>query len=157
VYDRCLDARKMEPSRDKIASLVPDNSLSTFLEQAVRRAGIHAVRGAGLTTAHVVTTSREKRALGLRYAASAVDMETFPLWEAAGPMGAPFAALRIISDDAAGDIPDFNRAYTPEGRMIASQMARVMAARPGVTARFLNNLRGAAGAFKTALQAVFDS
>jgi nucleoside phosphorylase len=164
VYDRCLDVRsmkkdgrKIEPPRDEIASLVSDNPLSTFLESALRAASIPAHRGAAITMGQIVTEGREKRALGLRYGADAVDMETFAVWEVAARTGAPVAALRIISDDAMGDIPDFNRAYTPEGRMIASQMARVMAARPGVTARFLNNLRIAAGAFKRGLEAVFDA
>jgi len=157
IYDRCLDVRKIEPACDEIASIVSDDSLSAFLDGALRAAGVVAIRGAGLTVDRIVTMANEKRALGLRTGANTVDMETFAIWAAAKQIGVPIAALRIVSDDAAGDLPDFNRAYTAEGRMIPSRMAVVMAARPGVTARFLNNLRVAVGAFKSGLQAVFDA
>ncbi|MGH9840449.1 MAG: hypothetical protein ACREEM_16855 [Blastocatellia bacterium] len=161
VYDRCLDAgkdaKKIEPTRDEIASIVSDDPLSEFVIGALRASGVATSRAAGITVDRIVTQAKEKLALGVRFGVSAVDMETFEIWDAARQAGVPVAALRIISDDAAGDIPDFNRAYAADGRMIATQMAAVMAARPGVTARFLNNLRVAAGAFKKSLNALFDA
>jgi nucleoside phosphorylase len=104
----------------------------------------------------IITGAGEKHELASKYGARAVDMETFEIWTASEPFGIPVTAMRIVSDDADSDIPDFNRAYRADGTIIPAEMAAVMAAHPIVTARFLVNLRAALKSLRKGLIALID-
>lgn len=162
LYDRCLDARtgtarELEPARDEIASIVEDDAFPKILRALFQTAGHAAHVRAGITIDEIVVSSERKLQLGALHRAAAADMETFEIWSVCRRRGLPFAALRIISDAAGQDLPDFNRAYDLEGRVIPRRMAAVMTARPAVAARFLMNLRPVMQAFRRALQIVLDA
>jgi len=63
-------------------------------------------------------------ALGVHYGAAAIDMETYEAISACSKFNLPTAALRVISDEAGCDIPDFNRAYDANGRMHGGKWPR---------------------------------
>jgi hopanoid-associated phosphorylase len=56
-------------------------------------------------SAAMLLKARDKRALGQRLGALAVDMESHVAARMAGELGLPFAAARVISDDAHRDLP----------------------------------------------------
>ncbi|MFN0083933.1 MAG: hypothetical protein ACKVX9_00960 [Blastocatellia bacterium] len=162
LYDRCADARpenarELESDRDEIARIVGDDLLLNTLGVLLQVAGRAVSVRPGITVGEIVVSSERKLFLGTRHRAAAADMETFEIWSLCRGRGLPFAALRIISDDAGQDLPDFNRAYDTEGRILPRRMAAVMAAHPVVTARFLINLRRAMRAFRPALEIVLDA
>jgi adenosylhomocysteine nucleosidase len=53
-----------------------------------------------LTSAKLLSSPNEKRELGKRHGAAAVDMETAAVAEACAKAGVPFGGVRAISDDA---------------------------------------------------------
>jgi adenosylhomocysteine nucleosidase len=57
------------------------------------------------SSAHALESVGEKQACFLRTRALAVDMETAALAEECRAAGVPFMAIRVISDDAASDLP----------------------------------------------------
>lgn len=74
--------------------------------QATRR---RARAGTLVSQGRVIVSAREKRQLGERCGAVAVDMETRALVEAAHAAGLPWLAVRAISDPVGEDLPlDFN-------------------------------------------------
>jgi hypothetical protein len=94
---------------------------------------------------------------GARYGAVAVDMETYEALSACVRLSLPAAALRVISDEAARDIPDFNRAYDADGRMNGWRMSQAMIARPVAALHFLLNVRRALISLKENLRAVLNA
>ena len=160
LYDRCLDARnerELAPGRDEIASIVMDDALPDILAALFHTAGQRVRVAPGITVGEVLVTAQAKLALGARHRAAAVDMETFEIAVACREQGIPFAALRVVSDEAGQDLPDFNRAYDAAGRVLPAQMAAALLARPAVTARFLRQLRPVMRSFRNALTVALDA
>lgn len=76
------------------------------------------LRGAIAHGPRVLTTPAEKHSLFDVTKATAVDMESFGIAEIAAARGLPFAALRVIADTAADDLPEIAaEAVTPEGHV----------------------------------------
>jgi purine-nucleoside phosphorylase len=159
VYSLCRDARFSQETEapEESASIVSDDRLSKFVFDTLQAAGISATLGEGLTVDRIVTAPGEKQALGLRYGAQAIDMETFEIAGVCEHYKTPMTALRIVLDDARREIPDFNRAYGAEGRMLPAQMAAVMLVRPAVSARFLCNLRVAVKSLRKSLESIYGA
>jgi nucleoside phosphorylase len=105
----------------------------------------------------VVTEAKEKLALGASYGAAAVDMETYETLEACARLGLPAAALRVISDEAARDIPDFNRIYNADGRINGWRTLAALTARPSAALRLLMTVRPALQSLKATLQAAMSA
>jgi nucleoside phosphorylase len=95
--------------------------------------------------------------LGARYGSAAVDMETFEALSVCARLNLPAAALRVISDEAARDIPDFNRVYEADGRMNGWRIAKTMIARPVAALGFSLSVRRALGSLKENLRAVLNA
>jgi adenosylhomocysteine nucleosidase len=70
----------------------------TTLDKAVRV-------GAILTADRVIRSPGEKRVLGERYAALAVDTESMAVWRACQPRGVPMLAIRILTDGVDDRLP----------------------------------------------------
>jgi adenosylhomocysteine nucleosidase len=70
---------------------------------AIARPGVR--RGALLTADNVVRSPAEKRTLFERYAAAAVDMETFAAAEVCQRRQVPFSAVRVINDPCDETLP----------------------------------------------------
>lgn len=149
VYGRSLAADDSRPGIDL------DRSFSDQALDRIRRAQLSGQRGNGLTLDRILTRASEKLLLGRQTSAQAVDMETYAIAAYCRQRGTPLAVVRVISDDANSDLPDFQSAFDPEGRIKAVQMARVMLARPARSARFLYNLKLATHSLRRSLQALF--
>jgi adenosylhomocysteine nucleosidase len=159
LYDLCYDARAIDftrrewPDREQVAAIAGNGPLSGFLCAALSRSGLSFVRAPGITIDRIVTEAKEKLALGAHYGAAAVDMETYEALRACARRDLPAVALRVISDEAGRDIPDFNRVYNADGRMNGWRTLGAMAARPSAAFRLLLTVRRALQSLKTSLQA----
>ena len=142
VYDRCRSEND-----------ILDCDLALTAEIA---AAVGGARGEGLTVAKVISRASEKRRLWELYGTLAVDMESHQVLAVCARHRLPATALRVISDEAGEDLPDFNRALGPDGRVLGSRMPGVLIARPAATWRFLASMRPAMQALKVALDAVLS-
>lgn len=152
LYDLCYDARA---DRDEVTSVATDYGLSEFLFEALRAPDRPCVCGPGIMVNKIITEAEDKLALGARYGAAAVDMETFEVLNMCARFDLPAAALRVILDEAGHDTPDFNRAYEPDGRVNEWRMVGVMMARPVAASRFLLSVQPAIRSLRENLKAVF--
>lgn len=163
LYNHCYDARAIDfsrgerPDRVEVAAAACDEALSGFLYGALTRSGLSFIRAPGITVGRIVTDAKEKLALGVRYGAAAVDMETYQALDACARLGLPAAALRVISDEAGRDIPDFNRVYNADGRINCWRTFAAMAARPSAALRLLLTVRPALQSLRVNLQAVMSA
>lgn len=166
IYDRCHDARRLFPAltskekpsaRDEKASIACDARLSRFLLSKLQAARLSCRRGAGVTVGRILIAAADKRAIGARYAAAAADMETYDVLEVCVQRDVPAAALRIVSDDAQTELPDFNRAVGADGQLRGWRTAAVLLARPRVSLRFLRNINPALRALRASLRALLNT
>lgn len=98
----------------------------------------------------MIDTVAEKRALGLRHGALAVDMESHVAAKVAQAHGLPFAIVRIVSDEVGHLLPHaITVSMRPDGGLHGAAMARSLARNPrqiaDVTATMVNFARGFAG------------
>jgi adenosylhomocysteine nucleosidase len=99
-----------------------DLELQVDREWLARTPGVHV--GRLLTADRVVRLPDEKRSLGQKYEAVAVDMETFAAAEACRRRKTRFMAIRIISDAVDDELPEdiekLLRQKTTAGRLGAA-------------------------------------
>jgi len=163
LYDLCYDARAIDimlrerPSREELNSIASDEPLSNFLVEALTRSDLSFIQAPGITVSRIITESKEKSALRVNYGAAAVDMETYEALVACARLDLAAAALRVISDEAEHNIPDFNRAYDADGRMGGWRMAATMIARPLVTFRLLLTIKRALQSLRSNLRAAMSA
>src|SRR5215475_7053863 len=167
LYNLCYDARAidfpirehsaLEDVREEVSAAAGNELLSGFLCGALTRAGVSFIKAPGITAGRVVTEAKEKLALGVRYDAAAVDMETYQALGACARLDMPAAALRVISDEAGRDIPDFNRVYNADGRISGWRMASVMVSRPSAALRLMLTVRPALRSLRVNLQAAMGA
>src|SRR5262245_52438548 len=163
LYDLCYDARAIDtmlrerPSREELNSIASDEPLSNFLVEALTRSDLSFIQAPGITVSRIITESKEKSALRVNYGAAAVDMETYEALAAYARLDLAAAALRVISDEAEHNIPDFNRAYDADGRMGGWRMAATMIARPLVTFRLLLTIKRALQSLRSNLRAAMSA
>jgi len=167
LYDLCYDARATEfgrleqPAHEKAAVIASDDAWSDFLFEALTKSDLPFVRAPGITVNRIITEAKDKLTLGARYGAAAVDMETYEALIACARLDLPAATLRVISDEAGLDLPDFNLAYDANGRMNcwvnAWRMAVAMIARPFAAFRFLLSVRRALKSLRENLQAALSA
>ena len=80
----------------------------------------------------MIDTVAEKRALGLRHGALAVDMESHVAAAVALRHGLPFAIVRIVSDEVGHLLPHaITVSMRPDGGIHTAAMLRSLAANPG--------------------------
>lgn len=111
-------------------------------------------RGTGITTSRILTDTEDKLQLGEQRQALAVDMESFDVLRVASEFGLPAAAVRVISDEAGHDLPDFNSAYDSNGRMNYWHLVAVMTQRPTASFRFLISLKSVIRSLRKSLEVV---
>jgi nucleoside phosphorylase len=92
---------------------------------------------------HVVTTVAERRALAARSAASVVDMEGTHLAAVLAQRGIPFAIVRVVSDDAARDLPEIENAVGADGHVDALRIAAAFVRAPRAAYGFVRDVRRA--------------
>jgi adenosylhomocysteine nucleosidase len=171
LYNLCYDARDidfplralpdpegtLEEVREKAAAAAGDELLSGFVSGALTRAGLSFIKAPGITVGRIVTEAKEKLALGVRYGAAAVDMETYQALSACARLDLPAAALRVISDESGRDMPDFNRVYNADGRINGWRMASAMMERPSAALRLMMTIRPALQSLRLNLQAAMGA
>jgi len=160
IYDLCHDARglKEKPSdRDENATIRCEDQLSEFLFRSLQSAGRQSFRSSGVTVNRIITEAQDKLSLGIDYQAAAADMESYDVLSVCESSGLPSAVLRLISDAADSNLPDFNRAAEADGRMNPWRMAAAMAARPAASLKFLAGLRPALKALRENLKIVLHA
>jgi len=166
IYDLCHDARQdfsfagckeKQSARDEKASIRCDTQLSESLFELLQLYGCRSFRGAGVTAARIVTSRNEKIRLGTAYKAEVVDMESFEVLSVCSDYKLPVAVLRVISDEADHDLPDFNSAAGKDGRINYLLMAWAMAAKPAGSLRFLLGIRPVTKALQTSLKAILNA
>ncbi len=149
-YDTCFlfrpDAARTsdDPENATVdARIHCDFQMSSSLRQHLMQYGLSAVFGAGLTLDFMVTNAAEKLSFGESYGATAVDMESFDVIEAATLAGVPTTIMRVIIDEATQTTPDFNRAIGTDGEMNNLRAGLAMLLRPFAALRFFFSLRRA--------------
>lgn len=70
-----------------------------------------------LTSDRIVWSATEKRQLAQEHKAEVVDMEGYAALEVLSQAGIAVAMLRVVSDNCHHDLPDLNRALSPEGTL----------------------------------------
>lgn len=115
------------------SALACDPELTTTLAKQLQ--GIPAVRA--ITSDRVVCTAVEKRQLGQQTGAAVVDMEGFPILQALQNTGLRVAMVRVISDDAYGNIPNLAEAFDPTGKLQVLPLLHQFVAQPIAAIRLI--------------------
>ena len=91
-----------------------------------------------LTAEHVVSGSKEKKALALSTGAEVVEMETGAIFQECNALGIPCAAVRVILDEAELEIPpDIGDMVDQFGNVRWRPAAACVLNRPGVALEML--------------------
>lgn len=110
----------------------------------------HAHRGRVYADGRMITDVVEKRALGRRFGALAVDMESHVAASVASERGLRLAVLRCVSDEASRPLPSaIAVAMRPDGALDMSAMLRTVARRPGQLPDLARTLFGFARAMRS--------
>ncbi len=166
IYDLCIDARSNvagSNSREKqfdceeIVSIACNDEISRLIIDTLRLNGHSCFRGVGVTVDRIVNRAQDKVSLGIRYNAVAVDMESFDILSICAMAGLGATALRIISDEAERDLPNFNLALGPDGTMNNWRLASAVLMSPIGTLRLLLNIKPAMNSLKDKLKAVLNA
>ena len=152
VFDICYNART-----DNGTLIACDDKLSQLISETLVESGQECFRGAGVTVDRIITRASEKIDLGARYRATAVDMETYDSLSVCADFGLSATALRVVSDDAASDLPDFNRAIKPDGQMNSWRMAAAIMMSPINSIRFLLSIKRVLSSLRSSLQTIFGA
>lgn len=166
VYDLCYNARSSHnssgsnekpSSRDQKVSIRCDDEISEILFGTLQSSGQRVFRGSGVTVSRIITEAESKISLGAIYRAAAVDMESYDVLSVCAAFDLPAAVVRVISDEAGSDLPDFNRAAKSDGRMNIWRTAAVMAARPTASYQLLRNIKFVIKSLRTNLEVVLNA
>ena len=115
---------------DRIAGAIDlptDEAWANALHQRLPAARI----GAFFADGRMIDTVDEKRALGSRHDALAVDMESHVAARVAAAHGLPFAIVRVVSDEVGHLLPHaITVSMRPDGGIHAAAMMRSLTANP---------------------------
>jgi adenosylhomocysteine nucleosidase len=111
-------------------------------------------RGRLLTVPRLVGTAGEKRELGAKHEAVAVDMESAVIARRCAKAGVPFGCLRVISDDVQTSLSPKLLALLAGGRVSVWRLLAALLGSPGMVGelwRLARDTRFAAGRLAVAL------
>ncbi len=153
VYDSCRQAesggavaasafgREKPLAREEFASINCHAGLAEKMMANLEAGGLSCRRGVGLTGDRVIVNAADKRRLWERSGAAVVEMETYQVLTVCAQFNLPATAVRVVSDEADQDLPDFNRAIDRAGQIAAGRAALAMLRRPVAAVHFLFSLR----------------
>jgi len=119
-----------------------------WTEEILRRLAPRS-HGAILGSDRMLVAAADKQAARRRWAALAVDMESHVAARAAARLGAPFAAVRVVSDGADADLPPAVLVgMKPDGGMALGAVLRDLAHNPRQLPALLRVGRDASAAFR---------
>jgi adenosylhomocysteine nucleosidase len=107
-----------------------DDQLLALAQGAMQGGPLNLLTGANLTVERPIPRPEEKAALGDRFQAQVVDMETYWIARFAAGHGIPFLAVRAISDAASESLPPFDRFISAKGAWLWKDTLRHFMARP---------------------------
>jgi len=152
IYDLCYCE-----INNPALSIACDITLTKLIFDILQKSKPKSIHGAGITVSRVLTGAREKIALGIQFNALAADMESYPVIAVCAERQLPVAVLRIISDSADADLPDFNTAIDSDGRINNWKMAATILRTPLSSMRFFRNLSPALSSFKECIKVVLNA
>ena len=150
TYSEC---RSTDASAPVLAG--SDRILDAIVDR-LESSAVPCERVLGLTSARIATTRRERLALA-DSGARVVDMESYPIIEAASTAGVPAAVLRVVADSLDRELPDFNRALDDAGGLDGRKALKVALGSPVRTARLLAANRRAMQHLTRALEVILKS
>ena len=155
LYEQCLYANVAKP--DEYQTRACDASFASWIENALVAHNLKAQRINGVAVSEVITQASDKAALRALTQAAAVDMESGIVAAALRDHPMPVVTLRIIVDEAAQNLPAFNEGLREDGLYDVRKMLRVLAARPGDSAKFLWRLRRATRQLRAVTRALLHA
>ena len=141
--------------RDMIAADEPPLSFDADLTNAFayRLAGAQTgVRG--FASDRIIERASEKHALGARFAADAVDMESYALAQSLERAGVAVGVVRVASDAVRDDLPELGRALNGSGGMDDFALALAFARSPVAAVRLIANATKSLRALTTTIRAL---
>ena len=133
------------------------SAFATWIENALAAQNLKAQRINGVAASEVITRASDKAALHALTRAAAVDMESGIVAAALRDHSMPVVTLRVIVDEAAQNLPAFNEGLRADGLYDVRKMLRVLAARPGDSAKFLWRLRRATRQLRAVTRALLHA
>ena len=123
--DEVMDGRDDSGRVRTVVSAKPliDRALATGLVSAVSSA---------VTVTRVVTSTKDKLALGARYGVELVEMEGFPLLHLAREKGVPGLMVRAVLDESDDELPDSAAWLSASGQIRVPALLAYLAVRPTV-------------------------
>ncbi len=121
--------------------LRPDPALREEVLQRIRRGPWQVHTGRMITTDHVVVSSAEKQALGLKYEADSVEMESTVIAELAEQASVPFVVVRVLLDEASFSLPDILQVFRWYRRKQFGKLVPYVALHPRKLVELLRLLR----------------
>lgn len=141
---------------DETGVLVPDPHLFQSAIRALQSTGLRVSTGAGVTMPRLITQPAEKEALGHRFQAAVVDMESYGLARIAANQDTPFLMVRAVSDAQQDRLPPLDEMLAPSGMLRhIGEWPRMLGALPGLvrnTRLAARNLTAAAAAIVAGLE-----
>lgn len=105
----------------------------------------------------VVGSVREKAAVRALTGAAVIDMEAASIARALHRRGVRVAMVRVVSDDAEGELPDLRDVYTPGGALRPLAFALTLARTPQRSLRFIAHVLQALRALRATAARVAQS
>ena len=150
AYTACLSTHSTMPA------LTCSPAITDSIAALLKRAEIICDRVTGITSSRFATTPSEKLELA-QSGAFVVDMESYSILEAAHAANIPAAVIRVVSDTADFELPDFNQALNDVGVFDGRKALRVALRSPLRTAKLLNANRRAMRNLTKALETILKA
>ncbi|BAC91992.1 hypothetical protein [Gloeobacter violaceus] len=125
--------RDCRPVQPEAATLACDPELVQSSLSRLERARLVSALG----TDRVIVSAAEKQALARQFAVRVVDMESYTVLEALRPAGISVGVVRVVSDGAAGDLPDLSGAFDCTGGLQPLALAAALVRSPIAGARLV--------------------
>ncbi|HYW54574.1 MAG TPA: hypothetical protein VE826_11420 [Dongiaceae bacterium] len=158
VLGLCGALRRLETGDVAIYARVADGTRTLELDRTLVDALASALPGAfvvnACTAERVVTTAAARAPLARRFDADVVDMEGTHLAAALAARGVRFAMVRVVSDDAARDLPAIGDAIDAQGRVRPARVALAFARAPRDAFAFVRGVRRALATLAQTARAV---
>lgn len=123
IYERCINGVSGQAERTLHCrnDLIVGSPKNSFLS---------VIPVTGVMCDRVISSAVEKQEIGATFQADVVDMEGFAALEILLDQVAEVSMLRVVSDDAAYDLPDLSGAFDPDGNINPWVMTRQFILRP---------------------------
>ncbi|MCM1984147.1 5'-methylthioadenosine/S-adenosylhomocysteine nucleosidase family protein [Lyngbya confervoides] len=116
LYEHCLDGTRSQISAEIPCSTQLFSTLSNIL-------GDRVTIVTGVTCDRVISRAAQKQQLAQTHAADVVDMEGVVALTCLRDQGYEVGMVRVVSDNARGDVPDLNHAFDAQGNLRPSKLA----------------------------------